>query len=114
VLANLFMHYAFDAWMAREFPEVRFERYVDDAVVHCRSRVQARMLVEAIGQRMQQVGLRLHPEKTKIVYCARGGGGRVQSTRRSRFWATPSAPGPPGTGTGRSSPRSCLRSARTR
>jgi RNA-directed DNA polymerase len=77
VLANLFMHYAFDAWMAREFPEVRFERYVDDAVVHCRSRVQARMLVEAIGQRMQQVGLRLHPEKTKIVYCARGGGGRV-------------------------------------
>ena len=35
VLANLFLHYAFDAWMAREFPAVSFERYVDDAVVHC-------------------------------------------------------------------------------
>ena len=29
VLANLFMHYAFDAWMAREFPTVPFERYAD-------------------------------------------------------------------------------------
>ena len=72
VLANLFMHYAFDAWMAREFPAVRFERYVDDAVVHCTSLRQATLLVEAIGRRMEQVGLALHPTKTKIVYC-RGG-----------------------------------------
>ena len=42
VLANLFMHYAFDAWMAREFPTVPFERYADDAVVHCMSERQAR------------------------------------------------------------------------
>ena len=42
VLANLFLHYAFDAWMAREFPTVPFERYVDDAVVHCVSEQQAR------------------------------------------------------------------------
>jgi group II intron reverse transcriptase/maturase len=69
VLANLFMHYAFDAWMAREYPAIRFERYADDAVVHCVTERQARNLVAAIGDRMEQVGLRLHPDKTKIVYC---------------------------------------------
>jgi RNA-directed DNA polymerase len=69
VLANLFLHYAFDSWMAREYPSVRFERYVDDAVVHCVSESQARRLRQAIGDRMEQVGLRLHPDKTTIVYC---------------------------------------------
>jgi RNA-directed DNA polymerase len=69
VLANLFLHYAFDMWMARRFPAVPFERYVDDAVVHCRTESQARMVATAIGQRMEQVGLRLHPDKTRIVYC---------------------------------------------
>ena len=73
VLANLFMHYAFDAWMAREFPAVRFERYVDDAVVHCVSRTPgADTWRQAIGDRMAEVGLRLHPDKTKIVYCKDG------------------------------------------
>jgi RNA-directed DNA polymerase len=76
VLANLFMHHAFDAWMAKEFPGVGFERYVDDAVVHCKSERQAHMLVQAIGLRMRQVGLSLHPDKTKIVYCR---GGRKRS-----------------------------------
>ena len=69
VLANQFMHYAFDAWMAREYPGIRFERYADDVVVHCVTERQARNLVAAIGDRMEQVGLRLHPDKTKIVYC---------------------------------------------
>jgi hypothetical protein len=69
VLANLFMHYAFDAWMTREYPGVAFERYADDVVVHCVTERQARNLVAAIGDRMEQVGLRLHPDKTKIVYC---------------------------------------------
>jgi group II intron reverse transcriptase/maturase len=72
VLANLFLHYAFDMWMARKFPAVPFERYVDDAVVHCRSERQARMIAQAIGERMGQVGLRLHPDKTRIVYCQDG------------------------------------------
>ncbi|MCK9879144.1 group II intron reverse transcriptase/maturase [Frankia sp. Ag45/Mut15] len=69
VLANLFLHYAFDMWMARNYPDVRFERYVDDAVVHCVSRRQAVILQAAIGRRLEQVGLRLNPAKTKIVYC---------------------------------------------
>lgn len=72
VLANLFMHYAFDAWMARHYPTVGFERYADDAVVHCTSENQAHRLVAAIGDRMAEVGLRLHPTKTKVVYCKDG------------------------------------------
>ncbi|WP_329143128.1 group II intron reverse transcriptase/maturase [Streptomyces sp. NBC_01456] len=72
VLANLFMHYAFDTWLAREFPTVQFERYADDAVVHCVSEWQAQQVLAALGNRMEEVGLRLHPDKTKIVYCRDG------------------------------------------
>ena len=72
VLANLFLHYAFDTWMAREFPSVRFERYVDDAVIHCVSERQARQVLAALQDRMVEVGLRLHPDKTRIVYCKDG------------------------------------------
>src|SRR6266568_2650595 len=69
VLANLFLHYAFDMWMARNFPAVPFERYVDDAVVHCVSERQARHVLAEITKRMTQLGLELHPEKTRMVYC---------------------------------------------
>jgi hypothetical protein len=72
VLANLFMHYAFDTWLAREFPDCPFERYADDAVVHCISRAQAQRVLTAIADRMSQVGLALHPDKTRIVYCRDG------------------------------------------
>src|SRR6201992_1824110 len=70
VLANLFMHYAFDLYLAREFPAVQFERYADDAVVHCASEREARVVLAALARRMEEVGLRLHPDKTKIVYCS--------------------------------------------
>jgi RNA-directed DNA polymerase len=69
VLANLFMHYAFDRWMARNWPQCPFERYADDAVVHCVNRRQAEAVLAAIAARMEEVGLRLHPDKTRIVYC---------------------------------------------
>jgi reverse transcriptase-like protein len=69
VLANLFMHYAFDLWLEREFPTVEFERYADDAVVHCATEQQARRVLAALGERMAEVGLQLHPDKTRIVYC---------------------------------------------
>jgi len=69
VLANLFMHFAFDTWMARNHPDCPFERYADDAVVHCTSRLQAEQVLARIAQRMEEVGLELHPDKTKIVYC---------------------------------------------
>lgn len=78
VLANLFMHYAFDLWLAREFPLVGFERYADDAVIHCVSGYQAKKVLAAVGERMAEVGLELHPDKTKIVYCQ-------DSNRRGSF-----------------------------
>ncbi|MCU4187500.1 hypothetical protein K6U06_24295, partial [Acidiferrimicrobium sp. IK] len=69
LLANLFMHYAFDTWMVREFPGCPFERYADDAVIHCDSEEQARRLWAAIAMRLGTLGLELHPEKTKVVFC---------------------------------------------
>lgn len=69
LLSNLFMHYAFDEWLRRNFPGVQFARYADDAVVHARSLVEAEKLLEAIRTRLLSCGLELHPEKTKIVYC---------------------------------------------
>ncbi len=69
LLANLFLHYAFDDWMQRNYPSNPFERYADDAVVHCDSEAQAWELKSEIAKRMGQCCLELHPEKTKIVYC---------------------------------------------
>jgi RNA-directed DNA polymerase len=69
LLANLFMHYAFDTWMAREFQHVPFERYADDVVIHCVSLAQAKFVLEAVRGRLRECKLELHPEKTKIVYC---------------------------------------------
>jgi RNA-directed DNA polymerase len=81
VLANMFMHYAFDMFLAREFPTVEFERYADDAVVHCVTERQARQVWAVLSQRMEDVGLRLHPDKTKLVYCK-------DSRRRGSFPST--------------------------
>lgn len=69
LLANLFLHYAFDVWMRRNFPSITFERYADDAVVHCRSKRQAESVLSAIRGRFEECGLELHPTKTQIVYC---------------------------------------------
>jgi RNA-directed DNA polymerase len=69
LIANLFLHYGLDMWLLREFPTVRFERFADDAVVHCVTERQAHQVREAIERRLGSVGLQLHPDKTRIVYC---------------------------------------------
>jgi len=69
LLANLVLHYAFDLWMQRTFPRLCFERYADDAIVHCRTESEALAVMEAIRRRLAECGLELHPEKTRIVYC---------------------------------------------
>ncbi len=69
LLANLFMHYAFDAWLQRKYPAVQFARYADDAVIHATSLRQAQSVLEAARCRLKECGLELHPEKTRIVYC---------------------------------------------
>jgi RNA-directed DNA polymerase len=68
LLVNLFLHYAFDEWVRRSYDSIPFERYADDILVHCKSEKRARWIKTAIEERLNQCGLELHPEKTKIVY----------------------------------------------
>jgi RNA-directed DNA polymerase len=72
LLANLFMHHAFDKWMQENYPYAPFERYADDVVVHCNSEQQAKYVLTAVAKRLAQCKLELHPEKTRIVYCKDG------------------------------------------
>jgi RNA-directed DNA polymerase len=69
VLSNLFLHYAFDNWMERNFPKVKWCRYADDGLVHCKTRDQAEELKTKLDERFKECGLELHPLKTKIIYC---------------------------------------------
>jgi RNA-directed DNA polymerase len=78
LLANLFLHYAFDEWMRRNHPTVPFERYADDMIVHCSTEAQAQEMRQVIDERLGRCNLQLHPEKTKIVYCK-------DSNRRDRY-----------------------------
>jgi RNA-directed DNA polymerase len=72
VLANLFLHYAFDLWMGRTFPNAPWCRYADDGLVHCRTKQEALRIRAALAIRFGECGLEMHPEKTKIVYCKDG------------------------------------------
>jgi RNA-directed DNA polymerase len=69
LLANLFLHYAFDRWMQKKWKHLPFERYADDVIVHCRAKWEANMVRVGIAARLQECGLELHPEKTQLVYC---------------------------------------------
>jgi group II intron reverse transcriptase/maturase len=69
LLANLFLHYAFDMWMKRRYPRIPFERYADDGICHCRSKAEAEGLRVSIEQRFAECGLELHLQKTRVVYC---------------------------------------------
>ena len=69
LLANIFLHYAFDLWMRRNYPSIPFERYADDVICHCRSEQQAQELQRSIGQRLAECGLELNVQKTKVVFC---------------------------------------------
>lgn len=85
LLANLYLHYAFDDWMRRNHPNVPFERYADDLVCHCRSREEAEALREHLEVRMRECKLELHPQKTQIVYCQDARRREVYSQTRFDF-----------------------------
>jgi RNA-directed DNA polymerase len=72
LLANLYLHYAFDEWMQENYPTIPFERYADDIILHCRSEKQAHWIKARIKERLAEFKLELHPKKTKIVYCKDG------------------------------------------
>src|ERR1700724_244894 len=69
ILANLFLHYTFDAWMAREYPDLPWCRYADDGLVHCRTEAEATAVKAKLAARFAECHLEMHPDKTKIVYC---------------------------------------------
>lgn len=69
ILANLFLHYAFDTWIRKEMPTVPFCRYADDGLLHCRSKRQAEYVLNRIKRRFQDCGLAIHPDKSGIIYC---------------------------------------------
>lgn len=112
VLANLFLHYAFDVWMAREFPSVWFERYADDAVLHCVTERQAHQVLAALTDRMVEVGLQLHRARPGSSTARTALAAAPTSTLRSPSSGTRSAPGRTGLDTGTCSCRSSRRSAR--
>lgn len=82
LLSNLYLHYCIDKWLSMHFPLVNLVRYADDMIVHCSTEYQAENLLDKIKCRLSECGLKVHPEKTKIVYCKKAGrplkGKRVQ------------------------------------
>ena len=85
LLANLHLHYALDHWLERNYPQLSFERYADDAIVHCKTQSQAEELRLALSKRLGECGLELHPVKTKIVYCNNGQGGNPSCVEEFDF-----------------------------
>lgn len=71
LLANLYLHEAFDQWLSTTQPHVVFERYADDIVIHTRSKEQSNFILDKLKARLKEYTLEVHPEKTKIVYCSR-------------------------------------------
>jgi RNA-directed DNA polymerase len=70
VLANLFLHYVFDLWMERKFPNNSWVRFADDGVVNCYTKEEAELVLEKLKARMQECKLEIHPDKTRIVFCS--------------------------------------------
>jgi hypothetical protein len=69
LLSNLFLHYVLDKWLTKNHPQIAFVRYADDVVIHSNNEKEAKEILEAVRQRLEECKLRLNEEKTKIVYC---------------------------------------------
>jgi group II intron reverse transcriptase/maturase len=69
LLANLFLHYAFDKWFGIKYPHLKFVRYADDIVVHCNRQEEAENVLKSIRERLKECRLELNENKTKVVYC---------------------------------------------
>ncbi len=71
LLANIFLHVVFDKWIEKHHPEVKFERYADDIIIHCQNFKQAMRTLEAVKARFKQCKLQIKEGKSNIVYCKR-------------------------------------------
>jgi RNA-directed DNA polymerase len=70
LLANVYLHVLDTELSARGVGEL--VRYADDGVVLCRSAAQAEHALAAVGEILASLGLRLHPDKTKVVDLREG------------------------------------------
>src|SRR5712691_9910448 len=68
LLANLFLHYAFDVGMRSRYPQLPFERDADDAIVHCRTEMEAQEVRAAIVARMDEVVKPIDPVRGMILH----------------------------------------------
>ena len=61
VLANLYLPYCMDKWLSKEYPSHPFERYADDAIIHCWKQEDGMKIMKALDERLKQCGLEMHP-----------------------------------------------------
>jgi len=97
LLANIYLHFTFDKWMERYHPEILFERYCDDIILHCATQNQAELIKRVVAERFRECKLELNADKTHLVYCKSMGHRRNYSqvsfdflgyTFRPRLWRT--------------------------
>src|SRR5664279_3031848 len=67
LLASLYLHVVFDGWMKQNYPSIRFERYTDDIIIHCRREQIAQSILQKLYNRFTACGLTIHPDKTQII-----------------------------------------------
>lgn len=72
LLANIYLHYALDEWFNNDIePQLigraRLVRYADDAVIVCSNAHDAQRIMGLLSARMSAYGLRLHPDKTRLL-----------------------------------------------
>jgi RNA-directed DNA polymerase len=100
LLANLFLHYALDDWMKRRYPSVPFERYADDAIVHCHSQAQAEELRQAVAQRLADCGWNSTRRKPRSSIVRMRIEPEPMSTRSLTSWVIGTRPAERATGMG--------------
>jgi group II intron reverse transcriptase/maturase len=84
LLANIFLHFAFDLWFGQRYPKGTFERYADDIIIHCTQFEEAERTLESIARRLKEFKLDLNQSKTKIVYCNSNHKQIVPAEKKSR------------------------------
>jgi RNA-directed DNA polymerase len=75
LLANIALHTLDEAWQASGRRLGVLVKYADDLVALCATREQAEEARELVAAVLDPIGLRLHPEKTRIVHLERGAEG---------------------------------------
>ena len=101
LLANLFLHYVFDKWLEKIYPNLMFVRYADDIIVHCKTEEEAEQVLESIKSRMASCELSLHEGKTKIVFCKKYNKQSANKTIKFDFLGFSFQPRPSATKSGR-------------